>query len=95
MFTWEAALVIAVIVAAVHMVHRYAYKQGSAAGRAIGRTEILIENFVRAGAIDDGHKHMMILVNQIVDAEETRMAKYNNVREIDYATSNVNTDGQG
>ncbi len=67
------ALIIAVVVGAVHFVHRYAYKVGMEAGIGKGRLQILQENLVREECKEnDG---VMIEMEKYLESHEVQIEK--------------------
>ena len=69
---WEVAILIATVVGCVHMVHRYAFKQGHIFGIMVGRKQILEENLLRVDIMGRDNEDMAILVHQITDQEQAR-----------------------
>lgn len=96
---WEAAILIATVVGAVHFVHRYAFKQGIDMGIMVGRKEILEENIQRAIIMERDNYDLMTLVEQIADGEiarnETRLITHNKEASNGYQDAVVIKEGRG
>jgi hypothetical protein len=69
------ALIIAVVVGAVHFVHTKSYKQGLDAGIDKGRMQVLNENAIRASVstIGDFEAELMEMVERVFSKPSTKV----------------------